>query len=335
MMEYKGCIMEIRENTMIVMTSDCQFQEIKRRNNIQEGMEIKFHANEIYHHKKRIWRSSYLLVATILFMIITSIYGLNYRSIVNQSVALVTVDINPSIQLEINTKNIVVGVSALNKDAEGLPLKILRKRGLDEALEILMYHFKEQGYIMERQENYILITTVSLQQDPLKLLELEKIIEESKVEIESKALDEGEEIEVITIQASKEALKKAEKQKISVGKFKIYEEIKSLGNEEMDLENLKNVKVKDLMEHPVFQQHPKNLKENNKNSKLKKEHPVFEEHLGKAKDTKDTAKTKKTSKPVKEHPVFDEHPGKGKDKKHPVFEEHPSKKKDSKTKNKK
>lgn len=312
---YKGCIIEVRKETMIVMTSDCDFCEMQKRQAVEEGMEIEFHRREIISPKPRTFASFPLVAAAIILFFITSIYGFHYWDIMNQSVAMVTVDINPSIQLEINHKNQVLHVLALNEEAKALPLSSLKKKSLEEALDIVLQEARNKGYILHEEENYILVTSVALKEDKENNIELVNILEKAKEKMEEKASQEGEIVWVINQQANRATLIKAEEENISVGKLKLYEALQAISDSEVNLEEIRNTKVKELIkikddlkikkEHPVFKEHPGN-KDNVESSKDHKEHPVFQQHPGNKK------RNDESIIPIKQHPIFQQHPGQGK-----------------------
>ena len=83
-MKYKGCIMEIRQDAMIIMTSDCSFCKIKKKDDFQEGMEIEFDGSDIIQERKKNLSKLFLVAAAILLMVITSAWGFQYWDLSNQ-----------------------------------------------------------------------------------------------------------------------------------------------------------------------------------------------------------------------------------------------------------
>lgn len=343
--------MEIQEDKMVVMTTDCSFYAIKKKDFLQEGMEIEFDSKDIIPVKRKSSMQSFLVAAAMLFLVISSVFGSYYWKLFHKPVAIITVDINPSIQLEVNQKKEIVDVIALNQDAEKLALETLKRKPLQVALAELLQQLKDNGYIIHQEENYILVTTVILEEDKIDLLTMEELLKEAKENLEGKASKEGAQIEVITTDASQDMLKKARKQQTSVGRLKICEEIQEAIEEDIDINTMQHMKIKELIkirkeikkkkDHPVFDTHPS---EKNDKEKIKKdkEDPDFEKHPDKKENEVEENKVKK------EHPVFDTHPSennknKGKSqkedkskevdryddkdkKRHPVFEEDPGNK---------
>ncbi|ABR46331.1 hypothetical protein Amet_0088 [Alkaliphilus metalliredigens QYMF] len=326
----KGCVMEIRKNTMVIMTDDCLFTEIKKKRQAEVGTEILFHSTEIVNPKKGKIQPWMLMAASVLLVLITSLYGINLWQMNYQVHALLTVDINPSIQMEVNANNKVIKVTPLNEDAKTLPLQELKNQSVELALEELVNLSKEQGYIPFGDENYILVARILLKESKANLTGLQALIEIGKERIEQTAVEQGESISVVTIEAEVESLKKATEDKISVGKLEMYEKVRATTPEDIDMEEIKEKSIGEMMKqidkaHPVFDEHPGNQK---KNQDQLKEHPVFNEHPGnREKDNKQEQLDKKDNqdrqgkqdekneqgekvqKGQKNHPVFEQHPG--------------------------
>ncbi|AKL96852.1 anti-sigma factor [Clostridium aceticum] len=344
-MQHKGCVMELREETMVVMTEQCSFYEIQKRKNIQEGMEIEFYEKEIVLHKNQTLRTFSLVAAAVLLLIITSVYGLKSWNTANQLMAVVTIDINPSIQLEVNNKNQVLKAIAVNKEAETLSLDALEKKPFQEAFQLLLRELREKGYVLKEQENYVLIATVFLQEEEIETEKFRKMIEATKEEVELEALKQGEKIEVITIEATEDLLMTAREEKTSVGKLQVYQNLKEYKNDKIDVDTteekkvkeikVKEMKVKELIqlqnqdeEQDKKQNKKQEEKQNEKQGGKVKEHPIFDQHPGSKKEEKVPPAVQKEQQKLnhytndqeekgtvikkKEHPVFEEHPGQGK-----------------------
>lgn len=94
-----------------------------------------------------------LLILLLGFLAYAFLYSPNYN--------YVTIDINPSVELVLNSKDEVVDVIALNEDANILLVDLdLKGLTLEEATTILLDYSMEIGYIDELgDENTILITS--------------------------------------------------------------------------------------------------------------------------------------------------------------------------------
>ena len=80
-------------------------------------------------------------------------------------VGVVSLDVNPSIEYSINYFDKVLGITAVNDDAEhilaGLDEAKLRYRSVDEAVEQTILVLRENGYLDETTENDVVISAAS------------------------------------------------------------------------------------------------------------------------------------------------------------------------------
>lgn len=216
-MIYRGSIIEVRENMLIVMLEDSSFQKVKKFNGLKEGMEIYFEERDIIKERNLSFRRISMVAAALFLLIATSFYGIDLWDTNYKAVALVSVDINPSIELKVNRMNHIINAVALNEDAKNLPLLELKNKPLDKGLEALVGMARAEGYIKETKENYILIASVKLK-DNVEDTEVEEVITKAMEKIELSSKDTGEKIEITSISSNKETLKEAHREKISVGK---------------------------------------------------------------------------------------------------------------------
>lgn len=100
-----------------------------------------------------------LLATTCCFLILLSLSGwyIGYKA----SGSIITLDVNPSIEIRINNRNHIVSVNALNKDA-GIVLKDCTYNGkqLNEMLPALMNSLVKHHYL-NTDKNTILLTVMN------------------------------------------------------------------------------------------------------------------------------------------------------------------------------
>ncbi|SCX79675.1 anti-sigma factor domain-containing protein, partial [Alkaliphilus peptidifermentans] len=253
-MNYKGCVMEIRNNSMVVMTDHCTFEEIKLRKSIIIGMEIEFSTGDIIQRNRERFKGFVLIAAAILLVVVTSLSLVTYWGNNLQSVALLTIDINPSIAIEINEKQQVIKITPLNEEAGLLLAADLKKLHIKEAFDKIIEMAEDEGYIEKNGENYILITSVKLNNKNKLSFQIDQLVEEL-IDLQE---DKRDDLVMIAKEADIHVLEKANREKISVGKMTLYQEVVKEGSEEGLLDDIKTKSVKELLkkEHPVFDQHP-------------------------------------------------------------------------------
>lgn len=143
-MYYKAIVMEIKEEYAIVMTDDALLVRIKKRGSLKEGDTIIFLEEDILKKSKKIKCISNIIVP---FMYIASILMIIVLpNLSKKNYAVVTLDINPSIQLNIDKSKTIIKVLRLNKDAEKINLDDAIGMKLGEGLENIKYNLEKENY---------------------------------------------------------------------------------------------------------------------------------------------------------------------------------------------
>lgn len=168
--------------------------------------------------KKRHIARYFAIMAAALVLFTAGWEGLRlYQS--NLAVAsVITLDVNPSIEIHVNKKEKVLDVVALNKDAEiVLEDMDFSGSGIDVTVNALIGSMLRHGYLGEAADS-ILVTVDNTDATAAKKLEKELLLEVNKVLEEAKV--SGEVIGQ-TVDADKEAAKIAEQYGITEGKAKL------------------------------------------------------------------------------------------------------------------
>ena len=159
----RGVLMDIEGREAIVLTPKGEFKRIPVRDSAWDvGQEVWFEAAEpsLWNRAFAGWRAYWPAAAVfLLFLLIPAIFVVNRPAPV--LAAYVTVDINPSIELSVDTRGRVMAAAALNDDG-GLVLAGLDLAGrpLDDAVEVIADKAAERGYLGSGKPNTIIITTV-------------------------------------------------------------------------------------------------------------------------------------------------------------------------------
>jgi hypothetical protein len=117
----RAVVLEKKGTQLTVLSSDGAFQKLHYKGTVEVGEEIQIPAVQ----KVPIWRMG-ASVAAIFLMIFMGVFGWNAFQ-PRTAVAMLSMDINPSLQLTLDQKGRVLGLESLNPDAEqllsGLSLK--------------------------------------------------------------------------------------------------------------------------------------------------------------------------------------------------------------------
>ncbi|PAB60018.1 anti-sigma factor domain-containing protein [Anaeromicrobium sediminis] len=257
-MVYRGCVMKIEEDFAIILTDSMEYIKVVKKDNLDVGKRIIFVKDDIYKEKKVSYKNLGL-IAAIFIMMIFSVTLINKMNIFNHvshgAAAVVSVDINPSIEFEINKKNEVIKAVPLNNEGKELIDEDLKGKPIEEALSIIIRNAEEKEYITKEKNSVLISTTVIKDDFKEKTKELEKHIE-SKM----KEKIELEEVNLVYVEGNKEDLKEAKKQEVSIGKYEVYKKSKEK-NENKTLEQIKKMKVQDIVDEGLVESKGKTKKD--------------------------------------------------------------------------
>ncbi|MDI3535447.1 MAG: hypothetical protein PWQ82_1812 [Thermosediminibacterales bacterium] len=277
-MEHKGIILKIKPNTMIVLTKDVDFVEIKKKkSDVYEGMEISFLSSDVV--KPRPNYTKYAVAAALIICLwVTSLFFTS--AIFAKPCAYVSVDINPSFELGVNKHKTITEVQGLNAESiEMLQDMNLKNLNIDKGIQMIIERSFDKGYLKTDQQNYILIAVSGNQESQEEKDFLDEltsdIVKSSNTVLKQKK--NQVEIEIIKTDINKKRI--AESQKMSVGKYLLWEKTKSknpnLSIDDFKKENLKtSIKRLEGLEHSGKIKNSTEIKDNakgNLNSKPEEE----------------------------------------------------------------
>lgn len=203
-----------------------------------------------------------LAVALIILLVFNKDKDLNTEKekFDNEIVSILTIDVNPSIEINLNKNNIVVSVVALNDDAKVVINNLnYEKENLEKFLSMLVDSLEQNNYLSD-ENNLILINVDSKDE---KLLELVKnktneSLEKNKVNAE---------IVIQQVEETSELKELAEKNNITISKaYYIQEQIKN--EEGLKVEDFKDTSITEIKEkvNNYKQEQEKKKQEEQKNN---------------------------------------------------------------------
>jgi hypothetical protein len=160
------------------------------------------------------------LIALSFTLIFAVWFGFNQNDIARNEevVMLVGVDINPSFELSVNRNNNVVKIEALNDDAKTIDVSDLIDEPVEDVVEEIIRRSAEAGFIdvNDLEEDYVVVSTVSLEDDEDEQDELED-------EIGQKVRDSEflQSLNIVQIKATQREKFEAEGKNIPVGLYVI------------------------------------------------------------------------------------------------------------------
>jgi len=248
MIDFRGSILEIKENHATIMTDVCDFVLIERKPGMFVGQKITFRKSDINSTIKN--HIKYFALAPSAILIVLS-YTFFYQFLVpNMVYAYIDVDINPSLEFSINQKAQVLDIKPLNDDAQVL-LKGLKLVNLPikQAITEVVKESKKLGYIKLNVKNAVLISAsidAAKSYKPNKYGE--EVLDKILIDIDGSSFDLGtEKIKPEVLKVTSEYRSLAIKNGISMGRYTLYKKINESGAN-ITVEGAKIARVSDMLD---------------------------------------------------------------------------------------
>lgn len=142
----KGTVMEAYRDWAVIMNDRCEFVKIRTKNILVPGENIEYLTKDIIAARNFLTRNL-SIAASFIICFITAAFIFQYISL-NRAYAYIGLEINPSLEIEVNSRNLVAGARAF--DEEGLKLvqeNNFSKIHLETALKELLTQSLEYEYL--------------------------------------------------------------------------------------------------------------------------------------------------------------------------------------------
>lgn len=244
-MWYKGIIIEIKEKYSIVLKDDSSLIRIKNREGIKVGDAIIFLEDDIYivESRKNIitkFIAPIIAIAASLALIIVPF-------VKNQTLnayALISLDINPSIQFELDEDKNIIDIYGLNEDSKKLMLDKVKGMSLNDGIKEIKVLLENENYDLKNNDAIVGFSFLTNNTSNKFENEVKNIIKQNL-----------NDLNIIYLQANKEDAMRANEKGISIGRYELNEDI------DEDLEDkIENMSVDEILKYLE----PKNIKYLNK-----------------------------------------------------------------------
>ncbi|MDP4181262.1 MAG: AbfB domain-containing protein [Bacillota bacterium] len=257
-MEFYGMVINLTKDKAIVTTNDFQSFFIKRSPTIYIGQEVEFTEKDIIKKSSAFIKLG--LAAACLFVFFTFIACISNLNVLNNMkndyfqskvFAYVDIDINPSLEIEIDDKGNVLRLVPLNEDAKILVKKLkLSSISISQAMNIILGELKKNKIISSASNDCILVSSTlnnknseSDKEYQTEKKKLDNLIDLLKNNIQDK---ENGKVNVFLIQTNLYERKGAKSEGISTGRYVLYNSYKNLISE-FSIEEAKSMKVNELL----------------------------------------------------------------------------------------
>lgn len=225
--------MELKDNYAIVMKSDSSMVKVKLKDNMSVGDVLVFLEDDIYVSsvnkgiKNKMFVTILSIAAALALVILPVINTVNSRDY-----ALVSLDINPSIQFKLDKNQKIVSARAFNQDGIELDLQGLKGLNLEDGLTILNEKLQANGYTIKDDKIIVGFAFLSKKED----IAYEK-------EVKNKVDKSFKNSKIIYLKGNKKDSKAAEERGISLGR---YEAILKIDDDDLE-KKIDNMSVEEIL----------------------------------------------------------------------------------------
>lgn len=258
----KAVVLEKKGSVLTILTDEGSFQKVHYRRNVEVGAEIEL---SNVRQRQLFWRAAVSIAAVFLLTLIGSMGWSAYQA--TTAAAMISLDINPRLQLTIDQKGRVLQTESLNSDAErvlkGLPVK---GEPWNQALTEIIGQSTALNYL-NSDHLWVLVGYSPIKEG--NALPSGVNSDEITQKIETAAQSQGMNPQVVVYQLSEAEEKKAQEKGLTLGEYALMNTAQNAGIN-ADENTVKNTdeRIK-LLEEPQIKSmmdQDKRIKENN-NSK--------------------------------------------------------------------
>ena len=211
----KGKVIEINSKYAILLNDNMQYEKIKAKEGLSLGSTIYYFKEDLYVKKQKHF-SKIVIAAAILFMMVF----IQPQTIEPIAFGYVSVDINPSIQMEVNKDLNVIKVEAKNEDAESIIKDEWIGKNFEEVINEIIEAAQDKG-ILNETRNFVLISYYFEDEDEEN--QTEKKFEES---LNNLYENSEKEFEMAVVKSDEETVEESKNNGESIGRKTIREKNK-------------------------------------------------------------------------------------------------------------
>lgn len=225
MNKIKAVILETTGSRCTVLADDGSFRSLPNSYGAQVGEEIELDADagwaDTYKQSWRAWHA-WAAAAALLLLTLTVALGWNFAQ-ASTAVALVSIDINPSIKLAVNAREQVVQATAVNADGEKVLQALeLKNQPVPAAMSKILEQAQNKGYLTD-EHSWVLVGLA-----PNGDKELPPALEEA-VKSAGAAIQEKVNARMAVLQLSEQERIKAEQAGVSIGEYALWQSADKAG----------------------------------------------------------------------------------------------------------
>jgi len=150
----KGMIMEVKRNYAIALNDEGLMDKIISKQNMEVGQKIFYFEDDIVKtnknkaHRYNNFIKSFGSIAALFLLVFTFFNTMKYE----QAYAVVSLDINPSIQIEADSNQQIIKVEGVNTDGKNIDFSDIKEVSLDDGIQKIKEKLIEKNYLDANKE---------------------------------------------------------------------------------------------------------------------------------------------------------------------------------------
>ncbi|OOM70474.1 anti-sigma-I factor RsgI [Clostridium puniceum] len=150
----KGMIMEVKKSYVIALNDNGMMEKIKFKPNMEVGQKIFYFEDDIVTataskvHRHNNFIKTFGSIAALFLLVFTFFSTIRPE----QAFAVVSIDINPSIQIEADSKQKIIKVDGVNDDGKKIDFSDIKDISLDEGMQKIKEKLVEKNYLEANKE---------------------------------------------------------------------------------------------------------------------------------------------------------------------------------------
>lgn len=141
----KGIILEIKEKYSLVLKDDYTVVRIRNKENMEVGDTIIFLEEDLYELNKdrKTITNKIIPILTMAAILVLLVVPMVKNNMTGGAYALMSIDVNPSIEFELDENKKIVNVYGVNDDGKTINLEDLKDKTLEDGIKILEQYLSE------------------------------------------------------------------------------------------------------------------------------------------------------------------------------------------------
>lgn len=216
----QGVVVQIKDDFAVVMTKDHSYTKINKKNNMTLHQEIFFFEEDLYHskHKEGYMKKKLLVAATVAALFLISVIG--YNLMPSSAYALISIDINPSLQIEIDKDYVVTKIITLNDDGKSVINDDMVGKDVHDVIKEIVQNAEIEKFLNDTNNNILISSAILDEKAALDAVTLAAFGEELE-QFLSSSMKVPDNVHIIYIESDLSTAEKSLSDGVTLGRLEL------------------------------------------------------------------------------------------------------------------